>query len=187
MIVEELALPGVRTITPVKHADRRGFFSEVYNRESFAAAGLDAEFVQDNHSLSTERGVIRGLHFQSPPHEQGKLVRIVRGAVLDVIVDIRHGSPTFGRHVAVELSSENWTQLWVPIGFAHGFCTLSEDTEVLYKVTGYYAPQADHGLAFDDPDLAIHWPVEPPLAILSDKDRKHPRLKDLPRYFAYSG
>ena len=170
-------------LTPVKHGDERGFFSEVYNKARLAEVGLTADFVQDNHSFSAQRGVIRGLHFQSPPHAQGKLVRVTRGVALDVIVDIRHGSPTFGRHLSVELSSENWRQLWVPAGFAHAFCTLSEDVEFLYKVTDVYAPDCDKGLAFDDPDLAIAWPIALEDAILSDKDRRHPRLKDLPAYF----
>ncbi|AXS42497.1 dTDP-4-dehydrorhamnose 3,5-epimerase [Breoghania sp. L-A4] len=178
-------IPGVVAVTPAKHADARGFFSEVYNRERFREAGIEAEFVQDNHSLSTRRGVIRGLHFQSPPHAQGKLVRVTRGAALDVVVDIRHGSPTFGQHVAVELSAENWKQLWVPPGLAHAFCTLSDNVEFLYKVTDYYAPECDFGLAFDDPALGIEWPVAPGDAILSEKDRAHPRLHDLPAYFTF--
>lgn len=186
MIVEELDIPGLRLITPKRHGDSRGFFSEVYNRTAFEESGIHGDFVQDNHSFSSQRGVIRGLHFQSPPHAQGKLVRVTRGAVLDVVVDIRQGSPTFGRHVAVELSADNWKQLWVPPGFAHAFCTLSRDVEFLYKVTDYYAPECDHGLAFDDPDLGIDWPVTSAEAILSDKDRNHPRLKDLPAFFDYS-
>ena len=187
MQVEAFGIPGVLALTPAKHGDHRGFFSEVYNRARLAEAGIDAEFVQDNHSLSTQRGVIRGLHFQTPPHAQAKLVRVTRGAVLDVVVDIRAGSPTFGRHVAVELSADNWRQLWVPAGFAHAFCTLTEDVEFLYKVTDYYARDCDAGLAFDDPDLGIDWPVKPADAILSDKDRRHPRLRDLLPVFTYSG
>lgn len=186
MLVQRCEIPEILKLTPKKFGDHRGFFSETWNRRAFVeATGIDAEFVQDNHSLSAEKGVLRGLHFQSPPHAQGKLVRVSRGAILDVAVDIRVGSPTFGRHVAAELSAENWCQLWVPPGFAHGFCTLEPDTEVQYKVTGYYAPDNDHGLAFDDPDLAIAWPVAPADAILSDKDRRHPRLRDLPAYFEY--
>ncbi len=186
MLVEPCEIPEVLIVTPKKFGDHRGFFSETWNKQTFAeATGMTDDFVQDNHSLSAETGVIRGLHFQSPPHAQGKLLRVSRGSILDVAVDIRTGSPTFGRHVAVELSADNWRQLWVPPGFAHGFCTLEPGTEVQYKVTGFYAPDNDHGLAFDDPDLKIAWPVEPADAVLSDKDRKHPRLADLPAYFEY--
>ncbi len=171
-------------LTPARHADERGFFSETFSAERFAAAvGEYVSFVQDNHSLSRRAGTIRGLHYQAPPAAQGKLVRVVRGAVLDVAVDIRHGSPGFGRHVAVELSADNWAQLWVPPGFAHGFCTLVPDTEVIYKVTAAYSPGHDFGLAFDDPALGIAWPVDPAAATLSDKDRRQPRLADLPRHF----
>jgi dTDP-4-dehydrorhamnose 3,5-epimerase len=184
--IEPCEIPEVLVVAPKRFGDARGFFSETWNRRAFEeATGVTEEFVQDNHSLSAEAGVIRGLHFQSPPHAQGKLVRVSRGAVLDVVVDIRKGSPTYGRHVAVELSAENWRQLWVPRGFAHGFCTLRPDTEFLYKVTGYYAPDHDAGLAFDDPALGIAWPVAPEAAVLSDKDRRHPRLADLPDHFSY--
>lgn len=185
--VTKLGLPGALIIEPKRFGDDRGFFSEVFNARAYAEFGLDVEFVQDNHSLSVEKGVIRGLHFQIPPQPQGKLVRVVSGAVIDVIVDIRKGSPTYGQHEAVELSAENWRQLWVPEGFAHAFCTLSENTEFLYKVTGYYAPDCDKGLAFDDPALGIDWPVPLADAILSDKDRRHPTLAELPDYFTYQG
>lgn len=186
MIVEPLAIPEVKLIVPQRHGDARGFFSETYNRRALAAAGIEADFVQDNHSFSVEKGVVRGLHFQIAPHAQGKLVRVTRGSVFDVAVDIRSGSPTYGRHVSAILSAENWRQLWIPPGFAHGFCTLEKGTEFLYKVTGYYSPECDRGLAWDDPALAIAWPVEPDKAILSDKDRWHPLLKDMPVYFSYS-
>ena len=181
--VEETRIPAVKIVTPRRFGDARGFFSEVYSRKAFEEAGLGFDFVQDNHSLSGPRGTVRGLHFQSPPFAQDKLVRVVRGRILDVAVDLRRSSPTFGRHVAVELSAENWRQLLVPAGFAHGFCTLEPDTEVLYKVTGYYAPSHDHGLAWDDPALGIAWPVAPQEALLSDKDRRQPRLADLPAVF----
>ena len=181
--VEPTAIPDVVLVKPKRFGDARGFFSEVYNERSFAAAGLPTAFVQDNHSWSAQAGTIRGLHFQSPPHGQAKLVRVVRGRVLDVAVDLRRASPTFGQHVAVELSAENWYQLLIPEGFAHGFCTLEPDCEVLYKVSGFYAPAHDHGLAFDDPALAISWPVAPADAVLSDKDRRHPRLAELPAVF----
>lgn len=183
MLVELSAIPEVKIITPKRLGDRRGFFSEVYVRKTFAAAGIDLDFVQDNHSRSREVGTIRGLHFQAPPFAQVKLVRVTRGRILDVAVDLRRSSPTFGRHVAVELSEENWRQLLVPIGFAHGFCTLEPDTEVLYKVTNDYAPAHDFGVAFDDPTLAIAWPVETEKAILSDRDRRLPRLADCPPAF----
>ncbi len=181
--VEETAIPAVKIVTPRRFGDERGFFSEVYSRKAFEEAGLFLDFVQDNHSLSGPRGTVRGLHFQSPPFAQDKLVRVVRGRILDVAVDVRRSSPTFGQHVAVELSAENWRQLLVPVGFAHGFCTLEPDTEVLYKVTGYYAPSHDHGLAWDDPALGIDWPFGPGEALLSDKDRHQPRLADLPIVF----
>ena len=178
------AIEAVKIVTPSRFGDERGFFSEVYNRERFAAAGIALEFVQDNHSRSARAGTVRGLHFQSPPHAQDKLVRVSRGRILDVAVDLRRSSPTYGRHVAVELSAKDWRQLFVPVGFAHGFCTLEPDTEVLYKVSAYYSVAHDHGLAWDDPDLDISWPVRPEEATLSDKDRRHPRLADLPAAFA---
>ncbi|WP_066734128.1 MULTISPECIES: dTDP-4-dehydrorhamnose 3,5-epimerase [Hyphomicrobiales] len=181
--VEETAIPSVKIITPKRHGDHRGFFSEVYKKSDLAAAGIDLVFVQDNHSLSAQVGTLRGLHFQSAPFAQDKLVRVAKGRALDVAVDLRASSPTFGQHVAVELSGENWRQLLVPVGFAHGFVTLEPDTEVLYKVTAPYGPANDHGLAFDDPALGIDWRLPHSELVLSDKDRKHPRLADLPRYF----
>jgi dTDP-4-dehydrorhamnose 3,5-epimerase len=181
--IQPTAIPDVKIICPKRFGDERGFFSEVYNRLGFEEAGLDFDFVQDNHSLSVKAGTIRGLHFQTPPFAQGKLVRVTRGRILDVSVDLRRSSPTYGQHVAVELSAENWRQLLVPIGFAHGFCSLEPDTEVLYKVTNYYSAEHDRGLAFDDPALGIRWPVPLSEAILSDKDHKHPRLAELPSYF----
>ena len=185
MQIDALAIQDVKLITPSIFRDERGFFSETYNRRALARAAIDREFVQDNQSLSRAKGVLRGLHFQIAPHPQGKLVRVTRGAIFDVAVDIRRGSPTFGRHVSAILSADNWSQLWVPEGFAHGFCTLEPDTEVIYKVTDFYAPECDRGLAWDDPDLSIAWPLVGPQAILSDKDRLHPRLRDLPAQFTY--
>jgi dTDP-4-dehydrorhamnose 3,5-epimerase len=176
--VMELEIPDVKLITPVKHGDSRGFFSETYNQRDLAAAGINTEFVQDNHSLSGPRGTVRGLHYQLPPFAQDKLLRVVRGSVLDIAVDVRRGSPTFGRHVSVVLSAEDWTQVLVPAGFAHGFCTLEPDTEVIYKVSDYYAPEHDRGILWNDPDLGIEWPVDAGEALLSERDRKHPRLQD---------
>jgi dTDP-4-dehydrorhamnose 3,5-epimerase len=180
-----LAIPEVKLIAPKIFRDGRGFFSETYNRRALDDANISANFVQDNHSLSVERGVIRGLHFQSPPHAQDKLVRVTRGSIFDVAVDIRKGSPTFRKHIAVILNVENWQQLWVPKGFAHGFCTLEPNTEVIYKVTDYFDAKRDKGLAWDDPELGIEWPVKPEEIILSDKDKVQPRLSDLPDYFHY--
>jgi len=176
--VVSLAIPEVKLVTPPIYRDERGFFSETYNSDALAEAGIDAVFVQDNQSLSRAKGVLRGLHFQIEPQAQGKLVRVVRGAIFDVAVDIRPGSPTFGQHVTAILSAANWSQLWIPVGFAHGFCTLEPDTEVVYKVTAPYAPASERGIAFDDPDLAIAWPVARGEAILSEKDHRLPRLRD---------
>ncbi len=187
MKVEQLKIGDVKLITPSIHRDDRGFFSETYNRTALADAGIAAAFVQDNHSLSRQKGVVRGLHFQVAPRQQGKLVRVTRGSILDVAVDIRVGSPTYGQHVSAVLSAENWAQLWVPTGFAHGFCTLEADTEVQYKVTDYYAPECDRGILWNDPVLGISWPVTADEAVLSDKDRKQPRLADAPAAFAYEG
>lgn len=176
MQVEATAIPDVRIVRPVRHGDARGFFSEVWNRRALTEAGIEADFVQDNHVLNGRAGTLRGLHLQTTPSPQAKLVRCLRGAILDVAVDVRRGSPTFGRHVAVELSGENWAQLWVPEGFAHGYCTLTDGAEVIYKVTGYYDPQAERGIRFDDPALGIDWPVGRGAAILSEKDRAWPDL-----------
>lgn len=170
------ALPGVIEIVAPKFGDARGFFSETYNKERLAEAGVALDFVQDNHSLSASPGTLRGLHYQLPPAAQDKLVRVARGSVFDVAVDIRRGSPTFGRWVGVELSAAKWNQLLVPAGFAHGFLTLEPDTEVLYKVTAPYAPALDRAIRFDDPAIGIKWPVEVDTALLSAKDRDAPLL-----------
>lgn len=183
--VEALRLPDIKLVRPRIFRDERGFFSETYSRTDLEGAGIVADFVQDNHSLSRAAGVIRGLHFQRPHHAQGKMLRVVRGRILDVVVDVRTGSPTFGAHVSAELSADNWTQIWVPAGFAHGFCTLEPDTEVIYKVTEYYAPQSDGGILWNDPALGIDWPVKPSDAIVSEKDRQLPRLADLGPVFQY--
>ena len=178
MKVERLAVPDLILVTPPRFGDERGFFSEVFKLAAFRDAGIGLPFVQDNQSLSRERGVIRGLHCQVAPHPQGKLVRCVRGAIWDVAVDARAGSPTLGQWGAAELSAENWAQLWVPPGFLHGFCTLQPDTEVLYKVTDVYDRASERGVVWDDPTLALPWPIRPEEAVLSDKDKALPRWAD---------
>jgi dTDP-4-dehydrorhamnose 3,5-epimerase len=165
-------------IVPKKFGDHRGFFSEVFNRQSLDAAGIGHDWVQDNHSLSVAAGVVRALHYQVPPMGQAKLVRVVKGAVLDVAVDIRRGSPTFGRYVKAILSAENWRQMYVPTGFAHGFVTLEPNTEVIYKVSSVYSPPHERGIAWNDRTIAIDWGVDNDTAVLSDRDRKHPMLAD---------
>lgn len=185
MNVEDFPIAGLYAFTPKRFGDDRGFFSETFNARAFEEVVPGVTFVQDNHSLSRDPGVIRGLHFQHPPHAQGKLVRVTRGRVLDVAVDIRKGSPTYGQHVAVELSADNWKQFWVPAGFAHGFCTLEPDTEFCYKVTDYYAPDCDSGLAFDDPDLGVDWPVDRSRAILSGKDTTLQSFRDFDSPFTF--
>lgn len=181
-----LDIPDVIFLEPERHSDDRGFFSETFNSRTYDAIGITGPFVQDNHSLSKEPYVVRGLHFQTSPYAQGKLVKVIRGSVLDVAVDIRHESPSFGKHVSAILSGQNGAQLWVPKGFAHAFCTLEPDTEVFYKVTDYYAPGAEAGLAWDDPSLGIEWPIpQGAPAILSEKDKRHPALSELPEYFIY--
>jgi dTDP-4-dehydrorhamnose 3,5-epimerase len=182
-LFEDLDIGGLKLVTPRKFGDARGFFSETHNAQTWAKAGLYYQFVQDNHSLSRDVGTIRGLHFQTAPFAQDKLVRVTSGRILDIAVDLRRSSPTFGRHVAVELSKENWRQLFVPIGFAHGFITLEPDTEVLYKVTNFYSPRHDCGVAWDDPDIGVDWPVSADRVLLSDRDRTWPRLRDLPEVF----
>ncbi|TNC50553.1 dTDP-4-dehydrorhamnose 3,5-epimerase [Rubellimicrobium rubrum] len=172
MQVEELAISGVKILRPKKHGDSRGFFSEVYNRHALGDAGIDIDFVQDNHSLSSERGVVRGLHYQTPPFAQDKLVRVIRGSIIDVAVDLRRSSTTYGKHVTAVLSADEWNQILVPVGFAHGFMTLEPNTEVIYKVSNYYAPEHDKGISWNDPDLGISWPIEERHAVLSDKDRR---------------
>ncbi len=185
MKLERLAIPEVLLLETPRYGDARGFFSETYAYARFAAAGIDAVFVQDNHSLSAERGTVRGLHCQIAPHAQGKLVRCVRGAIWDVAVDVRDGSPTYGRHVSAIMSAENWRQLWIPVGFLHGFCTLEPMSEVIYKVTAPYDRDAERGAIWNDPDLALPWPVEPGEAILSDKDRALPPLAQSAGWFRY--
>jgi dTDP-4-dehydrorhamnose 3,5-epimerase len=176
--ITPLAIPEVLLITPKRHGDARGWFSETWSRKSLAAAGIEADFVQDNQAFNARKGTLRGLHFQKAPHPQAKLIRALKGAILDVAVDVRPGSPTYGRFVTAELTAERGEQLFVPRGFAHGYCTLTDDCELFYKVDGLYAPETEGGLIWNDPDLAIPWPLdgEP---VLSDKDKLLPRLKDL--------
>jgi len=178
MIVESTAIPGVLQITPSRSIDDRGFFSETWNEHRFAEAGVPGPFVQDNHVRSTERGVVRALHIQIAPSAQGKLVRVVRGSIWDVAVDVRRGSPTYGQYAAVVLSADNWEQFWIPAGLLHGYCTLEANTEVIYKVTAPWNRQAERGVFWNDPELALPWPIAPDEAILSEKDRALPCLAE---------
>jgi dTDP-4-dehydrorhamnose 3,5-epimerase len=185
MKIEPLTIPEVLLITPPRFGDARGFFSETWNSSKLAANGFTQRFVQDNHSFSAQAGTIRGLHCQIAPNIQGKLVRVVRGSIWDVAVDIRLGSPTYGKHVAATLSAENWAQLWIPGGFLHGFCTLEPDTEVIYKVTADYDKGAERAVIWSDPELALPWPVEPGQELLSDKDGVAPRLAECEKWYRY--
>lgn len=179
LTVERTDLDGVLVLTPRRFADPRGHFAEVYNKRRFQDAGVTADFIQDNQSLSGPVGTVRGLHFQRPPFAQAKLVRVLKGAIVDVAVDLRRTSKTFGRHVAVTLSAAAGNQLYVPAGFAHGFCTLEPDTEVFYKVDAYYSAEHDGGIRWNDPALGINWPVTAEAALLSDKDVKLPLWRDI--------
>ena len=178
-------IPDVKKIIPRRFADSRGFFSEIFNEEKFAQAGLPFRAVQDNLSLSQERGTVRGLHYQTAPLEQAKLVWVLQGSILDAAVDLRKRSPTFGRHVARTLSSKDPTLLYIPVGFAHGFCTLEPNTMVFYKVTRPYSPSDERGILWNDPALGIPWPVTETQSILSDKDRLLPRLSEATDFFPY--
>lgn len=181
-------LPQLKIIKPKVFADNRGFFMEFFKKSDFEKAGIDTDFVQDNHSKSV-KGVLRGLHYQKEPKAQGKLVRCVKGAIFDVAVDIRKGSPTFGRWFAVQLSEENKLMVWIPKGFAHGFLTLTEEAEVIYKVSGAeYSPEYETGIKWNDPDIGIKWPTENiKELILSPKDKNLPFLKDADINFVYKG
>jgi dTDP-4-dehydrorhamnose 3,5-epimerase len=176
-------IPDVILIELNRFEDARGYFNETYSHERYRAGGVAATFVQDNLSLSRRVGTLRGLHFQASPMEQAKLVTCVAGAIFDVAVDIRASSPTFGEHVAAELSAANKRQLYVPVGFAHGFCTLQPDTLVTYKTSSVYDAASDRGLAWNDPALGIEWPLPPSGPVLSDRDGRHPKLADLPKSF----
>ena len=179
MFVEDLPIAGLKVFRAHRIEDMRGYFSEVFNRNKFVDAGLPISFVQDNESFSRKSGTIRGLHFQLPPRGQGKLIRVLRGRIFDVAVDIRKGSETFGKHVSVELSADNQLQFWIPSGFAHGFCTLEPECLVTYKVTDFFVPELDSGMAWNDPALEIRWPIAEGEATLSEKDRSHSPLSAL--------
>lgn len=186
LVCQSFSIAGVKVLIPRQIGDERGYFAETFRADLFASHCGEETFVQDNESLSAASGTIRGLHFQCPPHAQGKLVRCTAGALLDVAVDIRRGSPTFGQWVSETLSPKNGKQLWVPPGFAHGFCSLEPDTVISYKVTDYYNVECDKGLAWNDPTLDIAWPPIADPETLSSKDRKQPKLKELPVYFSWS-
>ncbi len=179
MRITQLEIPDVLLIVPKRFPDARGFFTELYSAKDLEEAGIKDTFVQDNLSLSSRIGTIRGLHFQRPPHSQAKLIRVSRGRILDIAVDLRPSSVTYGRHVSTDLSAENGMQVYIPNGFAHGFCTLEPNTEVVYKVSSYYAPGAEGGILWSDPELNIDWPVDAGDAIISDKDAKLRLLRDI--------
>jgi dTDP-4-dehydrorhamnose 3,5-epimerase len=185
--VTPLAIPDVLVVQPQRMADQRGYFLETFSRRAYRELGIGCDFVQDNQSFSARRGIIRGLHFQRPPHPQAKLVRVLRGSVFDVAIDLRRGSPTFGQWCGTTLTAEKANQLFVPRGFAHAFCTLESDTEVAYKVDDYFAPECEDGLIWNDPDLGIEWPIASEEAILSEKDAKLPRLSTFDAPFVYAG
>lgn len=185
MDVTITSLPDVKIVTPARFGDERGFFSEIYNRRALAEVGITMEFIQENHAFSADPGTLRGLHFQCPPATQTKLLRVLRGAVVDVCVDCRRGAPTYGQHVMVELTAESGQQILCPKGFAHGILTLMPHTEIAYKVDAYYAPELDMGIRYDDPTLEIDWPLPKTEMILSEKDRNLPAFGDLPDIFAY--
>lgn len=183
MDVIETDIPDVKRIIPKRHGDARGWFSETFRVDALARAGIVVPFLQDNQSFSAPQGTVRGLHFQIPPHPQAKLIRVLSGAIFDIAVDIRPASPTYMKYVAVRLDAEGGEQLFIPHGFAHGFCTLTPDVMVAYKVDSYYSPSHDRGILWNDPDIGIEWPVGENEAVLSEKDRKAPRLRDAGKLF----
>lgn len=187
MKVDRTNVLDVLAVIPQRFGDERGFFCESYSKRRFEEIGLSFDFVQDNYSISAKAGTVRGLHFQAPPHAQTKLVRCGRGRLLDIAVDIRKGSPTYGQWTSAEMSFENGVQLLIPHGFLHGFVTLEPDTEIIYKCDDYYAPECDGAVRFDDPDIGVDWGIDPLEAILSDKDRAAPFLKDFDSPFVYKG
>ncbi|ANK59016.1 MULTISPECIES: dTDP-4-dehydrorhamnose 3,5-epimerase [Loigolactobacillus] len=187
MKVIDTKLTDAKIIETDVFGDHRGFFTETFTANKFKAAGVDVEWLQDNQSLSVEPGVLRGMHFQRAPHAQTKLLRAITGVIYDVIIDVRTGSPTYGQWQGFILSEFNHRQLLVPKGFAHGFMTLTANCNVAYKCDGYYAPDADGGLAYDDPDIGIEWPMPLDDLVLSEKDKHHPRLKDADLNFVYGG
>jgi dTDP-4-dehydrorhamnose 3,5-epimerase len=187
MVIRKFEIPDVKLFVPKRFTDVRGSFVETWSDRLFRREIANEAFVQDNQSVSTKKGTLRGLHFQKPPSAQGKLVRVVRGSILDIAVDIRRGSPTYRQHVATKLDAVKGAQLWVPSGFLHGFCTLEDDTEVFYKVTSYYSAKHDAGVLWNDPDLRISWPVDIETVILSEKDQRLPRLCEMPDFFEYKG
>ena len=185
MNVTELAIPDVKIITPTRHADDRGFFSEIYSRPRAESHGIKLDIVQENFAFSLQKNTVRGLHFQTPPFAQAKLVQVVRGAILDFAIDLRNGSPWYGQFVSATISADNWQQILIPVGFAHGLCTLEPDTAVMYKVTTPYSPEHDTGILWNDPDIGINWPMETEDAILSAKDMTLPLLADFVSPFQY--
>jgi dTDP-4-dehydrorhamnose 3,5-epimerase len=187
MQIEDTAIPGVKILTAPRFADSRGYFAEWFSRARLEGAGIGLDFCQDNISRSTRVGTLRGLHFQLPPAEQAKLVGVLQGRIFDVALDLRHGSPTYRRHLAVELSAERCNQLLIPPGFAHGFCTLEPDSLVFYKVSKPYSAAHDAGIRWNDPGLGIDWPVKESSAVLSEKDAKLPFLADMDLPFRYAG
>jgi dTDP-4-dehydrorhamnose 3,5-epimerase len=180
--VESLRISDVKMLRPTKHGDHRGFFSETYSKKELAEVGIKLDFVQDNHSLSQNAGTLRGLHYQGAPWAQDKLVRVVKGRILDVAVDMRRSSPTFGQWVSAEISASDWNQILVPVGFAHGICTLEPDTELIYKVTNYYAPGCDFGVRWNDPKLGIAWPFSDDKLTLSPRDRELPLFNEASKF-----
>ena len=185
MIASPTKIPGLLSISLTRHGDARGFFAEIYNQKSYSRAGIETLFVQDNHSVSEFSGTVRGLHYQSPPQAQAKLVRCGRGSLFDVAVDIRIGSPTYGQWHGEVLSSENGRQLYIPAGFAHGFMTLEDDTEIVYKCSDFYAPECEGAVRFDDPDISIEWPQIDGSAIISEKDMRANMLRDMVSPFSF--
>lgn len=182
--VTDLAIPDVKLIASAPFKDARGFLAETYRRDDFAAIGIDCEFVQDNHSGSSAVGTVRGLHFQIAPYAQAKLLRVLKGKIFDVCVDLRRSSPTYGRHVAVELDASSGAQLYVPVGFAHGYCTLEPNTEVFYKAGNIYSPAHERSVFWADPELGISWPVSVQAAVLSERDKDAPLFASLREHFA---